>query len=61
MTFSQNWEISIIELENSIGIKWKVTKRLPPYSLAETKVFRSKEEAKQQLEKWLVEHHPSSS
>ena len=47
------WEMSIIELENNIGKKYKVTKRLAEHSISETKVFRSKEDAIKQLEEWL--------
>lgn len=50
---TQKWEISIIEIENHIGKKYKVTRRLPEMSVAETKVFRSKEEAKEQFDEWL--------
>ena len=46
-------EVSIVELENHIGKKYKVTKRIPDLSVAETKVFRSKEEAKKQFDEWL--------
>jgi|TARA_B100001964_G_C14213048_1_gene591388 hypothetical protein len=48
-----NWEVSIIELENGIGKKYKVTRRMSSLSIAETKVFRSKEQAIKQLEEWL--------
>lgn len=61
MSFSKNWEITIIELENSLGKKYKVTRRLPDFSVAETKVFRSKKSAKQQLEQWLSSSPASSS
>lgn len=46
-------EVSIIELENDIGKKYKVTKRVPEMPVAETKIFRSKEEARKQFEEWL--------
>jgi hypothetical protein len=49
----KKWEVSIMELQNTIGKKFKVTKRLPEMSVAETKIFRSKEEAKRQFEEWL--------
>ena len=45
-------EISIIELENSIGKKYKVTRRLPGLSISETKIFRSKKSAKKKLNEW---------
>lgn len=47
------WEISIIEFKNHIGKKYKVTRRLPDMSIAETKIFASKEEAKRQFQEWL--------
>ena len=49
----KRWEVSIIEIENRIGKKYKVTRRIPSMSVAETKVFRSKEDAKKQFEEWL--------
>lgn len=49
----RKWEVSIIELENDIGTKYKVTRRIPDMSVAETKIFSSKEEAKEQFNKWL--------
>lgn len=61
MAWSENWEMTIMELENSIGKKYKVTRRLLSLSVAETRVFRSKEDAKQQLEAWMQEAGPSSS
>jgi len=50
---TKKWEISIIKLEDNIGKKYKVTRRLPNLSVAETKIFRSKEEAKKQFDEWL--------
>jgi len=50
---TKKWEVSIIELENSEGKKYKVTKRLPDLLVAETKIFKSKEEAKKQFNEWL--------
>lgn len=46
-------EVTIIEIENHIGKKYKVTKRIPELSVAETKVFESKAEAKRQFDEWL--------
>ena len=46
-------EISSIELEDSDGKKYKVTRRLPELSVAETKLFSSKKEAKKQFNEWL--------
>ena len=50
---SKKWEISIIELENKRGKKYKVTRKLPYLLIAETKMFRSKKKAKKQFEEWL--------
>ena len=46
-------ELSIIELKNLIGKKYKVTRRLPELSIAETKIFRTKKRAKALFNKWL--------
>ena len=50
---TKKWEVSIIEFENDVGKKYKVTRRLPYMSVAETKVFKKKEDAKKQFEEWL--------
>ncbi len=49
----KNWEVSFIELENHIGKKYKVTRKLLHYPISETKMFRSKKNALKQFEKWL--------
>ncbi|MBI5881225.1 hypothetical protein HZB90_03780 [archaeon] len=54
MTFAKNWEITMMELQNNIGRKYKVTRRLPEFSISETVVFRSKEAAKKQLDEWIM-------
>lgn len=46
-------EISFMEFENAVGKKYKVTRRIPLLSVAETKVFRSKTKAMKQFEDWL--------
>ena len=43
---TKKWEISIIEYEDFEGKIYKITRRLPDMSVAETKIFRSKEEGK---------------
>ena len=43
-------EISFIEFKNNRSKKFKVTKRIPELSVAETKIFRSKKKAKKQFE-----------
>ena len=49
----KKWEVSMSEFETSKGPEWKVTRRLPELTVAETKVFKSKEEAIKQYEDWL--------
>ena len=49
----KKWEVSITEVENGAGKLYKVTKHVPDLSVSETKVFRSKEEAKKQFDNWL--------
>ena len=51
--FTKKWEVSIIEFEENGKKKYKVTKRMPEMSVAETKIFDSKEEAKKQFDEWL--------
>ena len=45
-------EVSLKVLKDSKGIKFKVTRRVSEYSVAETKMFRSKERALKQLAEW---------
>lgn len=47
------WEVSIIELENHVGKKYKVTRRFPDMSVSETKMFLSKRSARNQFNRWL--------
>lgn len=42
-----------MEFEDGEGQKFKVTKRLPDASVAETKVFKDKKEAKILFDEWL--------
>ena len=49
----KKWEISIIELKDNKGKKYKVTRRIPELSIAETKVFMSKKTAKKKFNEWL--------
>ena len=50
---TEKWEVSLIELQSGGEKKFKVTRRLPEMSVAETKVFISKSKAKKQLNDWL--------
>ncbi|MEK6857830.1 MAG: hypothetical protein AABX39_04555 [Nanoarchaeota archaeon] len=52
-TSTSKWEVSIMELVENGKPKFKVTKRLPHMSVAETKFFDSKEKAKEQFDEWL--------
>ena len=45
--------VTFAELSDAIGPLYKVTKRVPDLSVAETRLFRSKERAKKQFERWL--------
>ncbi len=49
----KKWEVSIAEFQDEDGTKYKVTRRLPEMSVAETRVFTSKEEAKKLFNEWL--------
>ena len=51
--YTKKCEVSIIQLVNHVGEKFKVTKREPELNTAETKIFRSKKEAIGQFEEWL--------
>jgi len=46
------WEVSIMETQNG-GKRYKVTRRMPELSVAETRVFDNKEDAKKQFDEWL--------
>lgn len=50
---NKKWEISFIELQNSKGKKYKVTRHLPALGVSETKIFNSKKKAKQLFDEWL--------
>ena len=49
----KKWEVSIMEIHDNGNIIYKVTRRLAEMEVAETKIFHSKEKAKQQFEEWL--------
>lgn len=50
---ANKWEVSIIELKKNDRKKYKVTRRMPNMSVAETRIFNSKEAAMNQLDEWL--------
>ena len=41
------------QLENGIGKKYKVTRRIPELMVSETKIYRLKKDATQQFDEWL--------
>ena len=45
-------EVSIVEFRDN-GKRFKVTKRIPDFSVSETRLFDTKEEAVKQFEEWL--------
>ena len=49
----KKWEVSMLKMEDEKGFTYKVTRRLPNMSVAETKVFSSLDEAKRQFDEWL--------
>ncbi len=49
----KKWEVSIMELENNIGKKYKVTRRILELSVSETRIFRDKKKAKELFDEWL--------
>jgi hypothetical protein len=53
MNKSSNWEISLQEYDSGNEKIYKVTRRKPFFSIAETKIFNSLKEAKKQVEEWL--------
>lgn len=52
-SFTKKWTISLLEVENSEGMKYKVTRTIPELSVSETKMFKDKEEALKQFNEWL--------
>ncbi|MEK6809168.1 MAG: hypothetical protein AABY40_00680 [Nanoarchaeota archaeon] len=49
----KRWEVSIMEIQEGKSIKYKVTRRISELSVSETKIFKSKDEAKKQFDTWL--------
>ncbi|MBI2549542.1 hypothetical protein HYW21_09440 [Candidatus Woesearchaeota archaeon] len=50
---TKKWEVSLMEIQNHRGTKFKVTRRLPEMSVAETKVFTTKKKATRLFDEWL--------
>ena len=50
---TKKWEVSIIALYDNGNTVYKVTRRLPDMTVAETKTFKTKKEAQEQFDEWL--------
>lgn len=50
---NKKWEVSIMELQTEKGVVYKVTRRVAEMGVAETKLFKTLYEARQQLDEWL--------
>lgn len=48
-----SWEVTLIEFKQEETTLYKVTRRMPFFSVAETKVFSSKKDALDQVQEWL--------
>ena len=55
MTEAQRWIVTIMFFDSENGFYYKVTRRIPALSVAETKVFFKKEDAQLQFQQWLQE------
>ena len=49
----KNWEVTIKEFQSKKGKRYKVTRRMPEMKVADTKMFKNKEEALRQFNEWL--------
>ncbi|MBS3095186.1 hypothetical protein J4231_00735 [Candidatus Woesearchaeota archaeon] len=49
-------EVSFIELENSYGNIYKVTRRITSMAAPETRIFRKKADAVKQFNEWLANY-----
>ena len=50
----EKWIVSLKEFKSNKNIFFKVTRRMPDLSVAETKIFHSQEEAIKQFIEWSV-------
>lgn len=50
---ANKWEVSILEIEDEQGKKYKVTRRYMETAICETKIYRNKSKAKKQFLEWL--------
>ena len=49
----KNWEVTIKEFQSKKWKRYKVTRRMPEMKVADTKMFKNKEEALRQFNEWL--------
>jgi len=54
-SMTKRWTVTILYLHSIRGSVYKVTRRIPELSIAETKVFSRKEDAVLQFQQWLQE------
>jgi len=50
---TKKWEITLTELNTKIGKVYKITRNLPELSTTETRIFKSKNKAKELFNEWL--------
>jgi len=50
---TMKWEVTMAEFKENGKTKYKVTRRMPELTIAETKIFAIKEQAQKQFEEWL--------
>ncbi len=49
----KKWEVSFIEFKDNKRKKFKITRRIPELTVAETKIFKSKHQALKKFKEWL--------
>jgi len=49
----KKWEVSFIKLSDGKEKRFKVTRRIPDLSISETRIYKSKKEAKKRFDEWL--------
>lgn len=48
------WELTLIELDDGRGTLYKVTRRLPEMTVAETRTYRTRAAALRKLREWTA-------
>jgi hypothetical protein len=51
--WTKKWEVSLIALENDVGKRYKVTRKIVELGVSETRLFRSKKDAQDLFNEWL--------